>query len=209
LKVDMSEKSKDVTLLIRAASGGDKLAWKKLFKVVYNELHSIAHCAMRKERPDHTLQTTALIHETYLRLVKDQDEGWENRAHFFSTAAKAMRRILVDEARKKKAKKRGKGKKPLPLYELKDGEKKIMSAGSLEEIEELDIALNKLSARTGGERKCTVVELRFFGGLTLEQTAEVLKVSLATVMRDWEFTKAWLRNEMGGHSGIASSHSNG
>lgn len=193
----MSASYEDVTLLLKAAMDGDRSAGEKLFAAVYRELHALAHSTMRKERPDHTLQTTALVHEAYIRLVQDPDGGWENRAHFFSTAARAMRCILVDEARRRKALKRGSGHSPVPLDALQEAvQKSTKSKDLVENMEALDKALDLLGEQSSGKRKCTVVELRFFVGLTLEQTAEVLGISKATVKRDWEFTRAWLRREI-------------
>jgi RNA polymerase sigma factor (TIGR02999 family) len=193
----MSEPEKDVTLLLHAIADGDREGWKKLFSMVYQELHAMAHAAMRKERPDHTLQTTALVHEAYMRLVRDKDERWKNRVHFFSTAASAMRRILVDKARSRRAAKRGGGRDKQPLHEASGLDQRITDiTDRFEDLEALDKALNKLSGTDRHRRKCTVVELRFFVGLTLEQTAEALDVSLATIKRDWDFTRAWLLREM-------------
>lgn len=206
----MSASHEDVTLLLKAALDGDRSAGEKLFAAVYRELHALAHSTMRKERPDHTLQTTALVHEAYIRLVQDPDGGWENRAHFFSTAARAMRRILVDEARRRKALKRGRGHSPVPLDALQEAvEKSTKSKDLVENMEALDKALDLLGEQPSGKRKCTVVELRFFVGLTLEQTAEVLGISKATVKRDWEFTRAWLRREINRESQGTENHDGG
>ena len=195
----MPDLPEDVTLLLEAVAAGDRHAGKELFTIVYRKLHALAHAAMRKERPGHTLQTTALVHEAYLRLVPEKDKGWTNRAHFFGTAATAMRRILVDEARKKKAAKRGLGLRPLSLDALSESEQEVAPYDDpFGDLEKLDHALEKLKTLTGHERKCTVVELRYFVGLTLEETAEALDLSLATVKRDWECTKAWLLREMRG-----------
>jgi len=193
----MSRTPEDVTALLSGISSGKEDAWNKLLAVVYRELHAMAHSAMRQERPGHTLQTTALVHEAYMRLVQGHDAGFENRAHFFSVAARAMRRILVDRARSRKAVKRGKGEKPLPLDKVDAGDGGADAPENLfEDLDALDRALDKLGAQTVHKRKCTVVELRFFVGLTHEQTADVLGVSMATVARDWEFTRAWLFREM-------------
>ncbi|MFH2002547.1 MAG: ECF-type sigma factor [Planctomycetota bacterium] len=189
--------SDDVTELLTSLSAGDALAGEKLFSVVYEKLHAIAHAAMLNERPGHTLQTTALIHEAYLRLVRKPEEGWSNRQHFFSTAASAMRRILVDEARRRQAARRGAGRRPVSLNEVGEAESGAQAdTPSFDNLDALDKALDKLASEEEHKRKCTMVELRFFAGFTLEQTAELLNVSLATVKRDWEFTKAWLGREM-------------
>jgi RNA polymerase sigma factor (TIGR02999 family) len=202
----MSKPTEDVTLLLEAVFAGDQDAGRKLFSIVYRELHALAHTAMRREIPGNPLQTTALVHEAYIRLVQYKDERWENRAHFFSTAARAMRRILVDEARSRKAAKRGYGHCPVPLDELKEPGQKEEAQDPFEDLEALDRALDKLSAQESHKRKCTVVELRFFVGLTLEQTADVLAVSIATVKRDWEFTRAWLRREVNRGLGEGRDH---
>lgn len=193
----MTNPSEDVTELLVSLSAGIAGAEEKLFAVVYEKLHAIAHTAMQKERPGHTLQTTALIHEAYLKLVKNPEEGWSNRQHFFSTAATAMRRILVDEARRRQAARRGSGKRPVSLHDMSEGGPGATpDEPSFENLDALDRALDKLATEEHHKRKCTMVELRFFAGFTLEQTAQLLDVSLATVKRDWEFTKAWLGREM-------------
>jgi len=193
----MTSHPEDVTELLVSLSAGNADAGEKLFAVVYEKLHIIAHAAMQNERPGHTLQTTALIHEAYLKLVQNRDEGWSNRRHFFSTAAGAMRRILVDEARRRKAARRGSGKRLMSLQEVGEaGSDAPSEAASFDNLDALDKALDKLAAEEHHKRKCTMVELRFFAGFTLEQTAELLDVSMATVKRDWEFTKAWLGREM-------------
>lgn len=193
----MTRTPEDVTALLSGISAGKDDAWNKLLSVVYRELHAMAHSAMRQERPGNTLQTTALVHEAYMRLVQGHDASFENRAHFFSVAARAMRRILVDRARSRKAVKRGKGEKPLPLDKVEVGGGQATAPENLfEDLDALDRALDKLGEQAAHKRKCTVVELRFFVGLTHEQTADVLGVSMATVARDWEFTRAWLFREM-------------
>jgi len=195
----MAEQRANVTALLADASSGNQGAWNRLLKVVYRELHAMAHRAMRKERPGHTLQTTALVNEAYMRLVGGSDQGWENRSYFFSVAATAMRRILVDRARSRKAVKRGKGRRLLSLDDVNGVEPEKAEAGALfDDLEALDRALDKLGSRPVHKRKCTIVELRFFVGLTVEQTAEVLGLSTATIARDWEFTRAWLHREMEG-----------
>lgn len=193
----MTGPSKDVTSLLDDVSAGDHDAWNRLLAIVYRELHFMAHKEMSRERPNHTLQTTALVHEAYIRLVEGRDERWENRAHFFSVAANAMRRILVDKARSRNAAKRGQGRRPVSL-DRADG---MAGAGAnpdnlFEDIESLDKALDRLAEEEQHRRKCTVVELRYFVGLTHEQTADVLGLSMATVARDWEFARAWLCSEM-------------
>ncbi len=187
----------NATGLLLAVSNGAQGSWSKLLAAVYRELHVMAHHVMRRERPGQTLQTTALVHEAYLRLVPGKDARWQNRRHFFGAAARAMRQILAAEARKKKAAKRGKGRRPLSLFDSENAAQPPTLQGlPSEEIDALDRALDKLGADEQNSRLCTVVELRFFVGMTLEETADVLDVSVATVKRDWDFTRAWLHKEM-------------
>ncbi len=177
----------------QAESAGDRDRWDQLFSVVYQELHTLAHAAMRNESPSHAMQTTALLHEAYVRLVKNQDQRFGNPAQFMNAAASSMRRILVDEARRRRSLKRGGGCRRVPLHDVADAGRPVAGPQSrFEDLELLDVALDQLASKPAHRRKCAQVELRFFAGLTLEQTAEVLGVSLATVKRDWDFTKAWL-----------------
>ena len=193
----MSNRSEDITKLLDDISSGDKSAWRKLFSLVYSELHALAHREMRKENPEHILQTTALVNEAYIRLVKEKDDRWKNRTHFFSVAARAMRQILVDEARKQKAKKRGYGQFHLSLDELDGVDQKIASQKkSLLDFEALDQALNKLESDEKNKRKCTIVEMHFFIGMTYEEIADVLGISIKTVTRDWNYIKLRLYQEM-------------
>lgn len=186
-----SSADSDVTRLLRAWSEGNEEALDRLAPLVYRELHRIAGRMMSGERLNHTLQTTALVNEAYLRLVDAQQVNWQDRAHFFALSARVMRRILVDYARSRKSQKRGAGQF---CIELEEG----LTAGSSPEANllELDDALNRLAALD--QRKSQVVELRFFGGLNLEETAEALKVSAKTVQRDWDLARAWLYREMSG-----------
>jgi RNA polymerase sigma factor (TIGR02999 family) len=187
----MNPPSHDVTRILRAWSDGDRGALDELIPVVYEELRRQAARYLRRERPDHTLQTTALIHEAYVRLVDQRDVRWQNRAHFFGVAAQLMRRILVDHARKDRALKRGGVADKLPLEEA------VPVSGAPDiNLMALDEALTKLAALD--ERKSRVVELKYFGGLTAEEAAEVLRVSPATVRHDWSLAKAWLRREIAG-----------
>lgn len=179
----------EITKLLKDWSGGDQTALDKLMPLVYDELHWLAHQHMRREQPGHTLQTSALINEAYLRLVDQPQIRWENRAHFFGIAARLMRRILVDEARKRNAAKRGGRAIQVSLTEGVD-----VVQEQAANVVALDDALKTLGAIDS--RQSEIVELRFFGGLSIEETAEVLKVSAGTVMRDWTFARAWLRNEM-------------
>src|SRR5687768_2123859 len=180
----------EISQLLKDWSGGDQTALDKLMPLVYEELHQLAHQYMRREQAGHMLQTTALINEAYLRLVDQPQIRWENRTHFFGIAARLMRRILVDEARKRNSAKRG-GK--AIQVSLVDGA--TVAQEQAANVVALDDALKSLEAID--LRQSEIVELRFFGGLSIEETAEVLKVSPGTVMRDWTFARAWLRNEMG------------
>jgi RNA polymerase sigma factor (TIGR02999 family) len=178
----------EITELLLAWSEGKQDALQKLTPLVYGELHRLAHNYMAGERTGHTLQSTALVNEAYLRLVDSSRVRWQNRAHFFAVSAQLMRRILVDFARSRQYAKRG-GKAPmLSLDEVPIvGEERA-------DLAALDDAMSALAALDA--RKSRVVELRFFGGLSVEETAEVLKVSAETVMRDWRLAKVWLRREM-------------
>ena len=157
--------------------------------VVYDELHRLARRYMRRESPGHTLQTSALLNEAFLRLVDQKDVHWQNRAHFYAIAAQMMRRILVDYARSRNYEKRGGGARALSL-----DESLIVSDARNEEVVNVHEALERLTEFDS--RKGQIVELRFFGGLSIEETAEVLGVSPGTVMRDWTLAKAWLRREL-------------
>jgi RNA polymerase sigma factor (TIGR02999 family) len=179
----------DITALLVDWGNGDQSALDKLLPLVERELHRLAHSYMRRENPDHTLQTTALIHETYLRLVDQRKVEWQNRAHFFGIAARIMRRILLNYARDQNRQKRG-GK----AIHVSLSEAMVMPAEKDRELIALNDALDRLEALD--PRKSRVVELRYFGGLSVEEAAEVLKVSPVTVMRDWQFAKAWLAREM-------------
>ena len=180
----------EVTDLLVAWSDGDKAAYDKLMPLVYDELHRLAHRYMSGERSGHTLQTTALVDEAYLRLV-NQKAHWQNRSHFFAIAAEVMRRILVDYARQRLYAKRGGSAKRVELDEAM-----LMARERSTELIALDDALKRLAGFD--ERKRRVVELRFFGGLSVEETADVLKVSVNTVKRDWSTARAWLFKEVSG-----------
>lgn len=179
----------DVTELLVAWSNGNQAARDQLMGVVYDELHRLARRYMRRESPGHTLQTSALLNEAFLRLVDQKNVHWQNRAHFFAIAAQMMRRILVDYARSRNYEKRGGGARALSLDEAL-----IVSDARNEEVVNVHEALEKLTEFDS--RKGQIVELRFFGGLSIEETAEVLGVSPGTVMRDWTLAKAWLRREL-------------
>jgi RNA polymerase sigma factor (TIGR02999 family) len=180
----------DITRLLRDWSNGDEQALEKLTPLLYEELHRLAHQYLQRERADHTLQTTALINEAYVRLIKWRKIRWQNRAQFLGVSARLMRRILVDFARSRRYQKRG---GPF-LLAVPLEEASMASADRAREIVALDEALQSLSAIDASLSQ--VVELRFFGGLTLEETAEVLNVSDRTVSRTWDLAKAWLRREL-------------
>lgn len=180
---------KEVTKLLEAWSEGKSEAIDELMPLVYQELRRMAKLYMNSQPSGHTLQTTALIHEAYLKLADQKDKRWQNRVHFFAVAAQAMRHILVDHARSHQTQKRG---GETQLISLEDAA--IISNSRANELVALDEALQNLSVLD--ERKGRVVELRYFGGLSVEETAEVLKVSPQTVMRDWRFAKTWLLREL-------------
>jgi len=185
----MEPSAHEITRLLQAWSEGEQGALDQLVPLVYDELHQLAHHYMARERPGHTLQTTALLNEAYLRLVDSTKPSWQSRAHFFAVSAQVMRRILVDWARSRQAVKRGGEARPLELEEAL-----VVADAPGADLVVLDDALKALAALD--PRKSAVVELRFFGGLSVEETAEVLKVSPETVMRDWKFAKSWLRREL-------------
>jgi RNA polymerase sigma-70 factor, ECF subfamily len=182
--------SQDVTQWLRAWSEGDGDALAKLTPVLYKELHRMAHRYMRLERSNHTLQTTALINEAYVRLIDWKNVRWQNRAHFFGVAAGLMRRILVDFARSRNYAKRGGGVRMTVSLD----EAAAVSRQRAREIVALDEALRSLAVIDA--RKSQIVELRFFGGLSVEETAEVLSVSSRTILREWDLAKAWLNREL-------------
>lgn len=178
----------EVTQLLHDWSDGKREALDKLLPLVYDELRRLAHNYLRRERSEHTLQTTALVHEAYLKLIDQRSVDWKNRAQFFALSAQAMRRILLDNARKHIAAKRGKGEK----ISLDDAAE--VSVEMDESLIALDVALQELEAID--EKQSRIIELRYFGGLTIEETAEVLKISPATVKREWTFARAWLYQRM-------------
>lgn len=179
----------DVTQLLKDWSGGDQAAADKLMPLVYEELRHLAHQYMRREKPGHTLQTSALVNEAYVRLVKQSEIQWESRAHFFGIAARLMRQILVDQARRRNFAKRGGGAIRVSLNDAT-----AVAQEQSASVMALDEALKTLEQTD--PRKSHIVELRFFGGMSIEETAEALKVSPGTVMREWTFARAWLRNQM-------------
>ncbi|HEY0375634.1 MAG TPA: ECF-type sigma factor [Pyrinomonadaceae bacterium] len=180
----------EITDLLVCWNNGDQAALEMLMPLVERELHRLAHNYMRRERPEHTLQTTALINETFLRLVDQSRVSWQNRAHFFGIAAQIMRRVLLNYARDRRRDKRGGG-----AYKVSLSEADAVSDEKSVELLALDDALRRLSALD--ERKGRVVELKHFGGLTVKEIAEVLGVSPVTVARDWDLARAWLAREIG------------
>ena len=179
----------EVTRLLREWSSGDRTALDRLTPLIYDELRRLAHNYMGRGRAGHTLQTTALVHEAYLRLVDQQDVEWQGRAHFFAVSARAMRHILVDYARQKQSTKRGGDS---PRVTLDEGA--VASAERAAELVALDEALQGLAEVH--PRRCQVVELRYFGGMNNREASEVLGVSEATIERDWRFARAWLYREL-------------
>lgn len=182
--------SRAVTELLLAWNQGEQAALERLVPLVYAELRRIAHRYMNRERRGHTLQTTELVNEAYLRLIDANQVRWQDRAHFFAISAQLMRRILVDFARSRRYLKRGGG-----AHRATFDEALFVSPAPGPDLVALDDALGALAVKDA--RKCRVVELRFFGGLSVEETAEVLKVSPDTVHRDWRLAKAWLARQMG------------
>ena len=180
----------EITQWLVGWSDGDPSALEKLTPLVYRELHRLAQAYMRAERPGHTLQATALVNEAYVRLIDAERMGWQNRAHFYGVAAKLMRHILVDFARSRDQVKRGGGVEPMPLDEAW-----TVTADRTAELVNLDDALTALEKLDA--RQSRIVELRFFGGLTEPEIAEVLKVSPRTVNSDWSLARAWLLRELG------------
>lgn len=179
----------EITGMLMAWSNGDREALDKLTPLIYDELRRLAHRFMRRERRDHTLQSTALTHEAYMRLIDQRDVSWQNRAHFLAVAAKMMRRIMVDYARSRRYCKRQGETRKVTL-----GEAALVSKDRAGELIAVDDALESLAAIDS--RKSRVVELRFFGGLTIEETAEVLQITHATVEREWSTARAWLYREI-------------
>lgn len=177
----------DVTKLLKSFSDGDKIAMNELLPLVYDELRSQAHNYLRKERKNHTLQTTALVHEAYLRLVEQKSVDWQNRAHFFGISATMMRRILVNYAKSRNRFKRGGVEEDLPF----DDALSVAAKDYDIDLLALDDALNELANLD--EQQAKIVELRYFSGLSIKETAEVLKISPATVKRDWKMAKTWIR----------------
>jgi RNA polymerase sigma factor (TIGR02999 family) len=185
----MDSPAHQITLLLQAWSKGDQSALDQLMPLVYDDLHRLAHRYMAQERPDHTLQSTALVNEAYLKLLDSARPNWHDRVHFLAVCARAMRRILVDWARSRQAVKRGAG---VPSLYLEEAIAVTRHADT--DLIQVDDALKALAAVD--PRKSQVVELRFFGGLSAKETAEVLQCSEDTVQRDWKIAKGWLRREL-------------
>ena len=184
--------SVEITGLLRAWSDGDQDAFEHLATAVYAELCRIAHGYMRHERPDQTMQATALVHEAYLRLIGLHDVGWQGRAPFFAVSAQMMRRILVDHARSRVSAKRGGAAERVPLETI--AEMPDLGSWRPSELMALDDALTRMSELD--PRKAKVIEFKFFGGLSVEEIADVLKISPQSVMRDWKLSKVWLQREL-------------
>lgn len=190
----MEPETSDVTILLSELTKGNSEAASRLVPLVYEELRRIALRHMRRERADHTLQATALVHEAYLKLIEQRSVDWQSRAHFFGVASQAMRRILVDHARGNLRDKRGGGQRAIPLDEAL-----VFSPAQSADLLELDVALHRLAELD--PRQARIVELRFFGGLSVEEAAAVLGISPKTVKRDWSMAKAWLHGELKGVHG--------
>lgn len=189
--VDSQEdrESHTITCLLDRWRRGDRKAGDQLMELVYNELHRIAAREMRREHGEHTLQTTAIMHEAYLRICRSEPIEWKDRAHFYAVAAQQLRRVLVDHARRQRSEKRGGGMLPLSLWES-DGAAIVMD----ERVLTVNEALKRLESLD--PRAAKAVELRFFGGLSEAETAEALDISVATLKRDWDFAKAWLAGQL-------------
>ncbi len=185
----MQADADNVNRLLVEWSGGDSRALEELLPLIYNELRHLAHNFLYRERRGHTLQTTALVHEAYLKLIDQKDTRWQNRAHFFAIAAQAMRRILIDSARRHTAEKRGGPQEKISLDEALN-----ISLEPDRTLLALDEALNRLQEIDPQQSR--IVELRYFGGLTIEEIAEVTKISSATVKREWTMARAWLHQQL-------------
>lgn len=183
----------EVTLLLGQCSAGVENAPEKLLPLVYDELRRLAHGYLKNERADHTLQPTALVHEAYIRLVDWKTVDWQNRAHFFAVAAQSMRRILIDYARQHKSEKRGGSWQKIALDD-------VITFADEREIDLLALDEALMLLESFDERQCRIVEMRFFGGLTIEETAEVLKLSPATIKNEWTMAKTWLYGKLTGET---------
>jgi RNA polymerase sigma factor (TIGR02999 family) len=188
-----ADRKTEISLILKSWGGGNRTATEELMSLVYDELHKIATQYLRKERSDHTLQPTALVHEAYLKLVDISDITWQDRAHFFAVSSQVMRHILVDYARARETEKRGGEIQKITLDEA------LISSGELAKTPDIDLlalddALRQLA--TFDPQQSRIVELRFFGGLTIEETADVLQISPATIKREWSLAKAWLHKTL-------------
>ncbi len=192
----MDTSTSEITRLLQE-SAGNREALDRLLPLVYNELRRLAHNYLTHERPDHTLQTTALVHEAYLKLIDQRSVNWQNRAQFFAISAQAMRRILLDNARRHTAAKRGSGGPKISLDDVAT----VSGDAANESLIALDMALQQLEAIDAEQSQ--IVELRYFGGLTIEETAEVMKTSPSTVQREWTVARAWLYKAITGSSDSA------
>jgi len=186
----MDETENQITQILKSLSGSRNDATERLFPVVYDQLRILAAAKLADESSGHTLQATALVHEVYVKLLSSIEDSWQTRAHFFSAAAEAMRRILVDHARTKKRVKRGGTRRPVSIDGID-----LVSPEKVEEIVELDLALKKLEELD--QAKSELVKLRFFAGLTMQQAADTLGISLRSAERDWAFVRVWLQDEIG------------
>ena len=186
-----SPEGTDITILLRKWREGDSQAFEQVTQYVYDDLHRRAAVYMRHERIGHTLQTTGLVHEAFIKLIDKQEIQWEDRNHFLAVAAQAMRRILVDHARTRKRAKRGGKNEDLPLDDVRH----VASADNSDvDLIALDEALNNLA--TFDERQAQIVELKYFGGMTLDETADILGISRVTVKRDWQLARTWLKHQL-------------
>jgi RNA polymerase sigma factor (TIGR02999 family) len=193
----MNDSGKDVTALLSSISKGDHSAWEKLISLVYRELHTLARAAMYKERPDHTMQATALVNELFIRLVHKKNRLWENRLHFFNAAAMAMQRILISQARRRKSAKRGGGHERALIDTFTEPAQQTLDHDDhLKYLEVLDTALKRFGAIESHKRMCRVIDLHLFADRTLAETAKELGVSKGTIKNDWAYTKAWLLREI-------------
>jgi RNA polymerase sigma factor (TIGR02999 family) len=190
----MTSDPDNVSRLLAEWRDGNQQAFEEMLPLIYDELRRLAHSFLNRERQGHTLQTTALVHEAYLKLVHQRDARWQNRAHFFAIASQAMRRILIDSARKHIAEKRGGGAEKLSLDEVA-----AISPEPNTSLIALDLALTRLAEIDSQQSR--IIELRYFGGLTVEETAEVLSLSPATIKREWTMARAWLHQELSGDDG--------
>jgi RNA polymerase sigma factor (TIGR02999 family) len=196
LGADQPPGAHDVTALLQAWGHGDEAALERLTPIVYDELRRLARAHLRRERAAHTLQATALVNEAYMRLVEVSGVDWQDRTHFFSISSRIMRRVLIDAARSRVAKRRGAGVERAAASEVDLDRLPARGSDRAAELVALDDALDALAKMDA--RRARVIELRFFGGLSVEETAEVLNVSTQTVMRDWKLARAWLMRELRG-----------